>query len=420
MDSHVSSLLNNLVFIRQIGEGGGGEVFLYHRATDRKPFAVKKMKKTSAKLMKYVRRAIDSCARCYHPHLVCYHGHVYDSKHAFLIFEYMPGGDLKKEVIRKRKVVPLNVFRKWISQLVSVLVFLRKKGIMHRDIKPDNVLLTSSDLSKADVKLSDFETCRKMLAVQEERMTEGIGSYGYMAPDINASSYTSQVDIWSLGCLVFELTTFKLPFSQSNRSRDLQMREGPVFPNIPVVPQEVQHFIRYCLVYDPNQRPSAIDLSRHPLISRNTEYPVLPQEPNYGLAELVESENQPDEEEKKAEDDMEETGFGRGPLEQIQQVKESSSSAASDVQDLETNLQAIIDKQVECMALIAKLTSRMEAKMACDIAKRQLILNQNLMQMVIRTRKGMNEDTTSLERISQALLARGEELTTLGTQFSSS
>jgi hypothetical protein len=61
----------------------------------------------------------------------------------------------------------------------------------------------------------------------------------------------------------------------------------------------------------------------------------------------------------------------------------------------------------------------MEAKAACDFAKRSLILNQKLLASVIRTRKAMHEDTEQLEKLTQTLGIRGEELTNLGTHFSS-
>lgn len=251
-------------------------------------------------------------------------------------------------------------------------------------------------------------------------MTRDIGSPGYMAPEvIGGSSYNSQVDVWSLGCLVFELVTWKLPFTQHNKARDLQLREGPMFPSTSSVHMLVQHFIRYCLVYDPERRPSPQDLSRHPLIAHTAVWPALPQAANLGLADLAESQDI-QEEDKEAEDEEDwETGFGRGPLEQIQAVRESKSTLDTDIQDLETSLQTIVDKDMECVAIIAKLTSPMEAKFACDLAKKSLLLHQKLVESVIRTRRGMNEDTAQLERLTQTLGMRGEELTTLGTHFSS-
>ena len=421
MEAAASQLLSKLVYVRQLGEGGGGEVFLYQHRHSNRYYAVKKMKRSTPNFEKYVKRAIASCSRLYHPNIVNYFEHVYDPKFAYLIFEYMAGGDLKKEVIRKREVVPKAVLQKWIRQLVSVLTYLGKKGIMHRDIKPDNILLTSTDHSTANIKLADFDTCRWMLNAKDDRMTRDIGTTGYMAPDvIGSSSYNSQVDVWSLGCLVFELVTWKLPFSQHTKSRDQQQREGPVFPITPEVPDDVKHFIRYCLVYDPALRPSALDLAKHVLIGHTGNWPALPQPINLGLADLAEAQD-PQEEYKEdaAEDDEEETGFGRGPLEQIRNIRESESTLGTDMQDLETNLQTILDKQLECVAILSKLTCPMEAKAACDLAKRSLLLNQKLVESVIRTRRGMNEDTTQLEALNQTLGMRGEELTIIGTHFSS-
>ena len=419
MEALASGLFSNLVYERQLGKGGGGEVFLYRHRHSGKYFAVKKMANFSKGNKKYVERALESCARIYHPNILSYYGNATDSRFAYFIFEYMPGGDLMKEVIRRRETVDIEVLRKWIRQIVSALVYLRQKGIMHRDIKPDNILLTNADHSIANAKLSDFDTCRSMLAPKEERKTMIIGTHGYMAPEVQVSStYNSQVDVWSLGCLIFELVTWKLPFTQHSKTTTEQQREGPVFPSIPVVPDDVKHFIRYCLVYDPTLRPSANDLSRHPLISHTARVPELPQPAFNELADLIERpDDEDEEEEKREEEDEDETGFGRGP--EIREIKGTESTINSDVQDLQTCLQTIVDKQMEFVAIISKLSSPMEAKAACDNAKHSLIQNQKLLAAVIRTRNVMHEETEQFEELTQTLGIREEELTNLGTHLSS-
>ena len=141
MQDSAAQLMSNLNFEKFLGEGSFGTVYLYTHKFSRKQYAVKQMviNKTTKKLAK---RAIDMCQRCYHPNILSFYGHVFDTDHVYLVFEFMPGGDLKSSVIRKRLLVPQEVLVKWLRQLVSVLVFLRKKAMLHRDIKPANVLLT--------------------------------------------------------------------------------------------------------------------------------------------------------------------------------------------------------------------------------------------------------------------------------------
>ena len=112
-----------------------------------------------------------------------------------------------------------------------------------------------------------------------------------------------------------------------------------------------------------------------------------------------------------------ETGFGRGP--EIREIKGTESTINSDVQDLQTCLQTIVDKQMEFVAIISKLSSPMEAKAACDNAKHSLIQNQKLLAAVIRTRNVMHEETEQFEELTQTLGIREEELTNLGTHLSS-
>jgi len=350
-----------------------------HRLVNRN-YAVKKMNRTTPNFDEYVEREIARCARICHENIVNYIEHVYDPKFAYLIFEYMPGGDLKTEVIRKREEVPPKVLQKWIRQLVKVLIHLGTKGIMHRDIKPDNIFLTSTDHCTANIKLS-------MSSAKNNRMTRDIGSPDYMAPDvIDSSSYNSQVDVWSLGCLVFELVTWTLPFSQHTKSRDQQQREGPVFPITPEVPGDVKHFIRYCLVYDPALRPSAQDLAKHVLIGHTGNWPALPQPINLGLADLAEAQD-PREAYGEEVKGGEETGLDHGPLEPIRAVRESESTLETELQDQKTNLLSIGDKQLE--------------------------------SVVIRARRETSEDTTQLTTLTQALGTREEELATIGTNSSS-
>lgn len=145
-----------------------------------------------------------------------------DEKGTYLLYQELAACDLK-ECIRKG-FIPDNVKKVWMLDICEGLLFLRKENIIHGDIKPSNILVYDDN----SVKLSDFG-CSALVGSDEElRSVETCGTLNYSSPEVlSAGRMTHMGDIWSLGCLFYELMTGKKLLSvtdDDNRARSIALR----------------------------------------------------------------------------------------------------------------------------------------------------------------------------------------------------
>ena len=157
-----------------------------------------------------------------------------------------------------------------MNQVLLAVNFLHKIGIMHRDLKPGNILMCSKESSDLRIKLSDFgfssfyDTQKTML-----------GTPLYMAPEIfKKKKYTNKVDIWSIGVITYKLLTGKSPFVGVSKFDELQKlikTQGLKLPDnfADKYSPEAEDFIRQATSFKPSQRPTARILLKHPWIKKN-------------------------------------------------------------------------------------------------------------------------------------------------------
>lgn len=132
--------------------------------------------------------------------------------------EHMAGGDLQQMMSRNGyKVVPISTARKIIKQVCQALVYLHSRSIIHRDIKLENVMLSSKNLHQCEAKLADFGMA---LRLEETSQALRQGTIEYAAPEVidPEQSYGPPADIWSLGVTLHLMLTVKLPARRPDRS----------------------------------------------------------------------------------------------------------------------------------------------------------------------------------------------------------
>lgn len=235
----------------------------------------------------------------YPEYFVRFFGWWEDDEYIFLSMEYIPGGDLMA-LIKQRTLTEddaTNITR----QLLTGLEIMHENRICHRDLKPEvccicnvcgcktltwsqNVLVVSLPPNPIIIKLADFGCAKYAVGTNLQSL---VGTNGYIAPEVwgfdhvESSIYSFAVDLWSLGCLIYTVTTTKPPLQDFERYITFTSRGGP-FPVEPLrsmglSPRGIS-FIRALMAPLPDNRPSASDALRHPWLTGHptSEYPDDP------------------------------------------------------------------------------------------------------------------------------------------------
>jgi len=173
-----------------------------------------------------------------------------------LVMEYCPGGDVGG-IIARRRGVPFNEEQiiYWFKQLVSALDHLHQRKILHRDVKTGNIF-ANADTSV--LKLGDFGNAR-VLERNSQMAKTCVGTPNYLSPEIcSRRQYNSKTDIWSLGCVLYQLLTLRPPFSGRNIHHLLTQILRSHFPPIsPRYSYELRNTVSLMLRKNPDERPGA-------------------------------------------------------------------------------------------------------------------------------------------------------------------
>jgi serine/threonine-protein kinase len=179
----------------------------------------------------------------------------------YLSMEYAPEGDLRRYVSTRNGKLPALQAERLFMQIVEALCAVHKSGIIHRDIKPDNILV----LDDQEVRLGDFGTA--ILPGDEssiEELKKGVGTFSYMAPEVlEGIEYSESADLYSLGVTFYEILTGKHPFEGVPLMKQLTVRQnGNITPINKLVPNISPNFataITKCLSYNKIDRPKSAD-----------------------------------------------------------------------------------------------------------------------------------------------------------------
>ncbi len=199
----------------RIGTGGMAEVFEAHDQVLKRTVAIKIMREDLLKFPENVTRfenEVRACAAMHHPNIIqVFDQGVYESR-PYMAYEYIKGQTLF-EKIEFLTQIPAFEACEIMCQLLDAVSYIHHNGIIHRDIKPQNIFY----LPNGTIKLSDFGIAVDQ-NVNETRSEEGIiGSVFYLAPEVCAGKpATYQSDIYSLGVTFFQLVTGRLPYEQGH------------------------------------------------------------------------------------------------------------------------------------------------------------------------------------------------------------
>lgn len=179
-------------------------------------------------------------------------------------FQSTTGGDLAERIkVQARATVPFSEHQvlRWFSQLCLGLQHMHSLRILHRDLKPQNVFLRRHPLGDRLV-LGDVGISKALKSTLDQAQT-AIGTPAYLAPEVfNRSPYAFPADVWSLGCILFELANLKQAFSSPHGLSDLalQITQGRLAATRPGMSTAMLDLIQDVLQVNPSRRPSLASL----------------------------------------------------------------------------------------------------------------------------------------------------------------
>ncbi len=222
-----SLVLGNYVVLDKLGEGGMGVVLKAEHRRMARVVAIKVMSSAalkSAEMVKRFQREVQAAAKLEHPNIVTAHDADEVNGTHFLVMQFVDGDDLSA-VVKKHGAQPLDRAVDFILQAARGLEFAHRHGVIHRDIKPHNLLLSKEGVVKVlDMRLARIE--EPMGSTREATLTSTgavMGTIDYMSPEQTLDTKTADArsDIYSLGCTLFYLLTGEVPFQADTMMKRL-------------------------------------------------------------------------------------------------------------------------------------------------------------------------------------------------------
>ncbi len=264
MESAPADLLTGRMLDRRyqvrsrIAHGGMATVYLATDTRLDREVALKVMHADLARDADFVGRFIGeakSVARLSHPNVVGVYDQGADGQYLYLAMEYVPGRTLRA-LLRERGWLPWQEALSVLDPVLAGLAAAHQAGIVHRDVKPENVLITTD----GRVKVVDFGLARASAAVGNTRAGVIIGSVSYIAPEQVTGTLTdARTDVYAAGVLLFEMLTGRVPFTGDT---PLAIAYAHVNADVPVVstvvggiPPSVDQLVRAATSRDPQLRP---------------------------------------------------------------------------------------------------------------------------------------------------------------------
>lgn len=247
-----------------LGKGGYGSVSLAKNLRTNELVAIKRFHQGVAMIQKALQEQ-RIWKGLHHRNVVEFKGSfVGDNGSLNLVVEYVNGLSLADH-LTQYSAFPEILVSEIARQVLLGLEYLHTNGVTHRDLKPANILVDE----KATVKICDFGvSCSENVQKLNPGQPHVVGTAWYIAPEIiEHRSYTTSVDIWSLGCTVLELATGRRPYHSLSALQVLfRMVDDQCPPIANNLSPDCKSFLRECWIWDPEARPSASALLQHEFI----------------------------------------------------------------------------------------------------------------------------------------------------------
>lgn len=262
---------HHYAFIKKVGEGSFGAAILCQHDTDkeRDTKAIVKMIDISRASKQEKDDALKESkvlASLKHPYIVRYRESFNEDGWLCIVMDYCEGGDLSGRIKNARqssKIFPQDQVVRWFTQAILALKYIHDLHILHRDLKSGNFFLSKS----GNIKMGDFGIAKVLECTAACAQTQ-IGTPYYLSPEIcHGKNYAWSSDIWSMGCILYEMCARKVPFDAPDLKSLIHKITKEPAPEIPAdYSVGVRNLGKELLDRDPNKRPPAAEILKRPVV----------------------------------------------------------------------------------------------------------------------------------------------------------
>ena len=277
--------------IKTIGEGGMANVYLANDIILDRKVAIKVLRGDLSNDEKFIRRfkrEALSVSNLSHPNIVEVYDVGEEEGNYYIVMEYIDGKTLK-QLLQKRGALTLTEVIDIMSQLTDGLAHAHEAYIIHRDIKPQNIMIEDNGL----VKITDFGIAMALNSTQLTQTNSVMGSVHYLPPEqANGKGSTIKSDIYSLGILMYELLTGSVPFKGDNAVEIALKHMKEKMPSIrkqnPTIPQSIENIVLKATAKNPKNRYDSVREMHNDLVTaleRTNEKRLIYEYPENDLEE---------------------------------------------------------------------------------------------------------------------------------------
>lgn len=248
--------------LEEVGKGGMAYVYKARCHFLNRLVAIKVLKEELSDDKEFVHRfntEAQAAARISNPHVVSIYDVGFENGLYYIVMEYVDGITLK-EYIAEKGVLPWKKAAEFAAQICEGLSAAHKKSVIHRDIKPQNIIMTQGEV----LKVTDFGIARATSQATTTTSNSTIGTAHYLSPEQARGGYTNErTDIYSLGVVLYEMLTGRLPFDDNTAIAIAikHIQEKPVLPRIlnSDIPESMQYIVMKALNKEQNLRYATAD-----------------------------------------------------------------------------------------------------------------------------------------------------------------